>query len=1771
MDKLDKKQSCDLVIRKIFDIKMKQGHEMRKAFVDESEFLRTLYFLKGLRVYIVDTSSKKFEELEFTKGKEVVFLTGNMNNEQLMVVMKNGNIYAIDNNHNVKHIKNLLINSLFYDNKKKENMNFENFKLFASDNLNKIVIANDTLMAIWYQNEFNQKDYSAMLKLKKSTIEELNGTFYNISLENEKKIFIKDLVPSGNTISIGKDSSRGDRHERELSNNFTNKNSYFENLTAYFGENYYLGSYGRILYFLLIPTEIPNSYKIVLIDYLFRYDTYSKPRVSDLSSCEYIKNIEKKIVYAIINYSTELAKENLPLFVNKERTIMKYNNSGNICAIMLNCQYACNSTLIFLMTETYKVNTCKVFDFYSKVKPHNDDNRLLIWVEDIEWICNDLFLVMCFSQGYFCILNINFQLVSFIDSSNSLNTTSVGLFQCPNFFLNPKLKHSDKLQLISSKKRTDYFLMHSVNFIICYQINYKNFESRLLVSNPQESFDEFLYILKYFQLYYQDTENSGLFDKIHNYMVNCMKELYHTENDVTLPNENLNHIFSIFIKFIRIFRSINQIHETNLTILTYLIGISNDFFYYLINYKDIWLAFLFINICENYLLKHFRLKVSRNKLDDEQMSKCQSSYLALNPYYQHNMALKCYNKINNKIMHSRLRLILIFFALIEFRNNQALNINVLYFILGKLCIDKLKKHSMLDDVQLIVKAVIRNYKYLKSENSRAGSEEYILNGLTMNHRTEILSHLIHNRVSREDIKFDFFADFYGLDDLQNFTELNEIYCRGDEESLVNEYNYINHVGVVQKWILFFTNFFYAYLFDDIKNYISNHLRQGVNMNKSAENISPEEKNLSSLIYFNTTMFFLSLINHLKYFIHVLSAKSENSSDLSFLADDQKILYNFNKILLPFISPVDIPFLIFEFYVNEDNKMKKDHPFEININLNNLVLHYFKFLNFTMNDTFDFVEFLMNNGFRSYAEINEESNQNYNYETNKFQKFIFSAFTFYIFSLHKLSQLHFLDIDNDMIMNVIDNMESSLKAEFYDFIFLILNGHLRFYLKKEALGKLSANHTKYLEIVLTFIKVLFYKIVREDPPFIRKNIHEVVYIAPSVMKPYLTEGALYYEYKNFNKTYKTKLLDCKNLLDLNNFILIPNNNKKNLNIFEELTKENRHQVFDILQYLHSEENFNQGDIDDFTIYYKNFIYSVKNLIMLTKVINYGQSEKLDKNDRANLLFAIESNKEYIRKLILSTLSEKSKERDIDDKYIYDIIVNLIDKVIKGNFENKSQFKFSNLELKTKLVKSIKLVIAKSMHLFNILFIKFKAFSLINPSKEVLVYLKYLSFCLIYEKQNKEALNQSLKIFDFLLYFNYKDCKSESDKNCIVEIIRNLYTLFMKLKKNLTAYPKMNNIEEKIKLENKDIWSRLKTVYEDIGRIKMVNEILNSLRSNNLRMFLISLYSDFYLDNLYVLYSHLELYVANQNYKGSMRLARKKYIKYSESFTTLTGIPSKSFIDFQNNWELTENETLFNFIINDEFEDINSLNNSLRDDKDSKQNLIMNRRQRFGSDTPRKKSPNLNLKNYKNEFEKERENFREKEREISIQDDNVSINSYRLDTNQSIDMREEQDEPKNRHITNNLMIKIKTNKKRKANLPKYGTNSNKKYNDTFNEPKIDRADSLSKNLDSGRKDTESIVTVIKQDDDEEIKIEDYDEKQISQRSAYEDSERVNIVTLCNKITKIFFDRLKITMFLKYKQSMAKKELEEIKIYNIKPKESVEVIILKEKYVYFFIFYF
>ncbi len=254
--------------------------------------MKRFYILKGVRLFAIDISSKKVDEVEFTKGREIVYMCNTQNSENIIIILKNGLVYSLDNKYKVTQIKNFPLNSLFADSKKKsETINFDKFKIFSSNNIEKMFIANDKYMAIWYQN-----DIKSNKNINK--IEEISGTFYHISLENEKQSIFGNI------------------------NNFTS----LERITGIFHNNYYYGSFGRLIYIIITPyshakkdiipstnvsTSSNDSIRLYLIDYMFKFDNCHKSKVADESQKinDYIKSIEKKIIYSYIQFPIEELKE----------------------------------------------------------------------------------------------------------------------------------------------------------------------------------------------------------------------------------------------------------------------------------------------------------------------------------------------------------------------------------------------------------------------------------------------------------------------------------------------------------------------------------------------------------------------------------------------------------------------------------------------------------------------------------------------------------------------------------------------------------------------------------------------------------------------------------------------------------------------------------------------------------------------------------------------------------------------------------------------------------------------------------------------------------------------------------------------------------------------------------------------------------------------------------------------------------------------------------------------------------------------------------------------------------------------------------------------------------------------------------------------------------------------------------------------------------------------------------------------------------------------
>ena len=71
----------ELILSKNFDIKIKTGHSIQIVHIDENNYLKSLFFLKGKKIFNVNILTKKNDELNFSKNHEVEFFTGNNNNK----------------------------------------------------------------------------------------------------------------------------------------------------------------------------------------------------------------------------------------------------------------------------------------------------------------------------------------------------------------------------------------------------------------------------------------------------------------------------------------------------------------------------------------------------------------------------------------------------------------------------------------------------------------------------------------------------------------------------------------------------------------------------------------------------------------------------------------------------------------------------------------------------------------------------------------------------------------------------------------------------------------------------------------------------------------------------------------------------------------------------------------------------------------------------------------------------------------------------------------------------------------------------------------------------------------------------------------------------------------------------------------------------------------------------------------------------------------------------------------------------------------------------------------------------------------------------------------------------------------------------------------------------------------------------------------------------------------------------------------------------------
>ena len=1576
------KNDSKLEITKVFDINIKNEREIKSVYIDENKYLRNLFFLSNdKKIYFLNILTKELEEFNFSRGHQVIHITGNNNNTYLIIIFKNCKIYAMDiASKLIFYFKNLQSVPINLNEEGKENIFSPKLKFFANENLSKAILYTGEEIIIWFRH---QMKYNI-----KKNIRELTGYHIYIQLQEEKKSFIKE------------------------------KQKYIDNLICYFNNDIFQGSAINIYYFMVFKIPKTNLFKLVIINYTFFFNKENMFNCIDNAEVKekyFINNeIKKKFStkYSFTylmhinddnNYSSNNNKDTL------QKIIVKQNRNGILILIGINFNNDFNNTLILFLTESYRFSSAKLSNLFPVKK-------FKMTIEDLAFINNDYLILVYFINGYFSLLNTNFQIVKLYDPSSSFSffekTNNIYIF---NTFLSINLcknnngnsDNKSNFNIITNVNRIisyedenllgnnnnnntkekftkyyDYIIVYTDSKIIGFHVNNKGL-SHIdgLLRNEVKDFNDIIYLIQFLQLNDFDENKKGfLFDKVHNYLVLNFGQIFQSLKAVINPlftetdfeqnlynadnlNSDLNNtniLKSIFIKFLSIYRYLNITNYSPLSLVSYFIVLTSDFFLFLLNQKDVWLAFLLVELGEKYLLHKLRLRNYKNNKNDAQYLQGKISFMIFNPNFLQASSVKNYNRINNYSLFSKLRLLIIFFCLMEFRNNQARNINVLYFVLAKLIVDKLKKESLLDDLNFMIKVVIRNWKYLKSENMKSG-EEYILNSFSMNQKADTLALLLHtnnfitsNYIGRKIVmrsggnvdnvtavrntksRFDFFNDFYSLDELTNFNNFIVNYSSGQDNILSREFNYFNHLGIIQKWMTYFINFLYPELFKDYKQYINTHLKQTIsnNIKKKPENTSQDEKNLSKMIFFNLYIFMNILIQFFKDIFNYI------------------INYNPNKKnqLFYMVLPPDIPYMTSEFYAVVYNMIEKNSSSKNNRNIflkeiNDIYCQlwdrYKKEIEYDINNAFDFCHFLMQKGFKYYLNDAQilanfiESNNNDSHEENTMMYNIFSLLEFSIIVIHKNDLLSEIDTkkDNCFIFNVIHILPDKFKKNIYELCFLVFTGHIRDYIYRQIGGGKDENLKPQEEynftLCVNFLKTLFINYISEENPMIYENMNDVIQILPDFMKlQFIDEGldtlfnALY---TDFNKN----IFDTKNILNEKNY--------SQLNSDEIFIKDQK-----VSPTFYNILFFNKKDK------YNNFNIIISNIInLIFNGYKYFEFElEIDSNKILNIM-----------------------KNNVNEKFFDEIIYGKIDEL---------KIMYKNSLYINKSITKIKITIIKIFHILSILFLKFKLLKLNLKTNQLEVLKLYILLLLLVENENNYPIKikSIYKCLKFIIN-NNKNNSEEFYKEVVDILINiNLGFIFKQLEPNndfkdfekfigdnhknlmdLYSYTISNNINIFSKLNGKfkDEQNKFTLFFSNNDYVKLLNEIFILTSSESI---------------------HNQSKEKNKN-KEYFKEQREIYKILLEKYYNLTGFNVNMKIEFEEDWDLSINNPIYNLIISDKFSGRKYYNKNLFE------SIISERTKHEPLELPNFFIPKEDIQNKKiKEEENKTEEKKEEEEEIKL---------------------------------------------------------------------------------------------------------------------------------------------------------------------------------------------
>ena len=552
---LPRKKNIEVNIRKIFDIKIK-SNDFNYIILNELNGFQTIYYLKNKKLHQLFLKSKKKQEYEILKNYEIIYLDTNLNHDSLICLSSNGCIFSINyETHRIIYFSNLDYNKFIVPNiissKKRSfsfsrknssrNNSYENlnqiYNIYCNNSSDKIVLHLKKYILFWYQSNYNAKnnyEYS-------NKIEPVSGTIYSIIKDNE-------LEKCGITYNT----------RNKIINIYSNKNIIIsEGVIAIFANNFFLGSHTRIFYVVLVTNDNNdrmakiNERELYIMDYLFKFNYKDRFRcIADVPRNDFfytdafnggenedLNDIKSKISTTTLTFNIQENNKN-----NKKESksnnennkinklLLKANIKGDALAMVVNDDLNDsnilnkNSILIFFMTESYKFSKKKIVNIIGNKILSNKTSKITL--VEMDWICNDMFLLILTSRGYFFLVNINFQLVYLSDISSSI--IPFDTYYISSFFENNKKANLNGLKLSVSKQREDIFMIYSNEYCISYQINYKTFENRVITEEiPPDNFSNFLFLLKYFQLYLPNTQidylqedelNLSVIDKMHKYI-----------------------------------------------------------------------------------------------------------------------------------------------------------------------------------------------------------------------------------------------------------------------------------------------------------------------------------------------------------------------------------------------------------------------------------------------------------------------------------------------------------------------------------------------------------------------------------------------------------------------------------------------------------------------------------------------------------------------------------------------------------------------------------------------------------------------------------------------------------------------------------------------------------------------------------------------------------------------------------------------------------------------------------------------------------------------------------------------------------------------------------------------------------------------------------------------------------------------------------------------------------------------------------------------------